>query len=50
MIMYAITDTGDEGLDNFINSTVVAFYVFLIFTVMYLSLNYDPALIRKLSK
>ncbi|CAD8108822.1 unnamed protein product [Paramecium sonneborni] len=48
MIMYAIVDTGDLGLNNFIISTVIAFYVFLIFMIIYLSINYDPALIRQL--
>lgn len=48
MIMYAIVDTGDLGLNNFIISTVIAFYIFLVFMIMYLSINYDPALIREL--
>lgn len=48
--MYAIVDTGDLGLNNFIISTVIAFYVFLVFMVIYLSINYDPALIKELGK
>ncbi|CAD8199613.1 unnamed protein product [Paramecium pentaurelia] len=50
MIMYAIVDTGDLGLNNFIISTVIAFYVFLVFMVIYLSINYDPALLKELGK
>lgn len=48
MILFAIVKTGDEGLDNFIISTIIAFYVFLLFTIIYLAINYDPALIGKL--
>ncbi|CAK95179.1 unnamed protein product (macronuclear) [Paramecium tetraurelia] len=48
MILYAIVDTGDLGLNNFIISTVIAFYVYLVFMIIYLAINYDPALIREL--
>ncbi len=48
MILFAIVKTGDEGLNNFIVSIIIAFYVFLVFTIIYLSINYDPALIGKL--
>ncbi|CAD8184804.1 unnamed protein product [Paramecium octaurelia] len=48
MILYAIVDTGDPGLNNFIISTVIAFYVYLVFMIIYLAINYDPALIREL--
>jgi hypothetical protein len=43
MILFAIVKTGNEGLDNFIISTIIAFYVFLMFTIIYLAINYDPA-------